>query len=837
MKNYLIYYLLITLSIIVNSCSEGFKEEYLKISIVLKEVTAITTPTTDTTPDYTFSSTESGAITYGGSCSSSTTSAISGNNTITLSSLSDGTYADCTIKVSKTLTTNKSKTNLSGSLTITSFTVDSTTSTLTEVTAVTTPTNDTTPDYTFSSTKAGTITYGGSCSSGTTSATTDNNTITLVSLTEDTYSNCTITVTDNSSNSVTLNMSSFVIDTTAPTVSSVSTTADNQSSVAITDNITVTFSEAMDNTSVTTNSDNASCSGTLRVSSDNFSGCVQMSSVPASSTDNKTFTLDPYDNLTVSTTYKTRVTTGVKDTAGNALSSQYETSSGFTTGDNWQLIARQADINEQEFDSGAKTSFLEHEDDPDNSTFMSIGNLTASNYVSDGKYKFKLVWGGETNVDDLSIKEIIWTQTSWLTDDTTVVEGLQEIPDNDTSGFIDDRASSFDGLLKSTSDCVLDGNEGGPWYHCIGMARGQWHGGIPGPRSKIATSMHLYIWATESSTQMGGSIQGVEPDLSTAVTTFAGSSQGYTNDTGTSAEFNFPRGITTDGTNLYVADQNNHKIRKIVITTGVVTILAGSTSGTPSDSKGNTDATGTSARFDNPVGITTDGTNLYVTDTDNERIRKIVISTGVVTTLAGSSQGSTDATGTSARFDNPIGITTDGTNLYVADKGNHRIRKIVISTGVVTTLAGSSEGSTDATGTSARFNTPLGITTDGTNLYVADYGNDRIRKIVISTGVVTTLAGSSEGSTDATGTSARFNNPVGITTDGTNLYVADKGNHRIRKIVISTGVVTTLAGSSSGSTNHNTGTSARFNAPQGITTDGTNLYVSDNGNHRIRKIE
>ncbi len=125
MKNYLIYYLLITLSIIVNSCSEGFKEEYLKISIVLKEVTAITTPTTDTTPDYTFSSTESGTITYGGSCSSSTTSAISGNNTITLSSLSDGTYADCTIKVSITVTTNKSVTNLSDSLTITSFTVSS----------------------------------------------------------------------------------------------------------------------------------------------------------------------------------------------------------------------------------------------------------------------------------------------------------------------------------------------------------------------------------------------------------------------------------------------------------------------------------------------------------------------------------------------------------------------------------------------------------------------------------------------------------------------------------------------------------------------------------------
>ena len=120
-------------------------------------------------------------------------------------------------------------------------------------------------------------------------------------------------------------------DTTAPTVISVSTTADNQSSVSITDNITVTFSEAMDTTYVTTNTSDTYCSGTLRVSSDNFSTCVKMSSSPASSNSNKTFTLDPYDNLSYSTTYKTRVTTGVKDTAGNTLSNQYETSSGFTT--------------------------------------------------------------------------------------------------------------------------------------------------------------------------------------------------------------------------------------------------------------------------------------------------------------------------------------------------------------------------------------------------------------------------------------------------------------------------------------------------------------------------
>jgi len=120
-------------------------------------------------------------------------------------------------------------------------------------------------------------------------------------------------------------------DTTAPTVSSVSTTADNQSSVSVTDNITVTFSEAMDPTYVTTSTSDTNCAGTIRVSHNNFSTCVRMSSEPVSSNSNKTFTLDPYDNLTVSTTYKTRVTTGVKDTAGNAMGSQYETSSGFTT--------------------------------------------------------------------------------------------------------------------------------------------------------------------------------------------------------------------------------------------------------------------------------------------------------------------------------------------------------------------------------------------------------------------------------------------------------------------------------------------------------------------------
>ena len=160
---------------------------------VIAEVTAVTTPTNDTTPDYTFSSDEGGTITYGGSCSSSTTSATTGNNIITLVSLSDGTYSNCTITVTD------SGGNVSSILTITSFTVVIP-PILVEVTAVTTPTIDTTPNYTFSSSKAGTITYGGSCSSSTTIAISGNNTITFNTLAGGTYDNCSITVTDKSGN-------------------------------------------------------------------------------------------------------------------------------------------------------------------------------------------------------------------------------------------------------------------------------------------------------------------------------------------------------------------------------------------------------------------------------------------------------------------------------------------------------------------------------------------------------------------------------------------------------------------------------------------------------------
>ncbi len=345
---------------------------------------------------------------------------------------------------------------------------------------------------------------------------------------------------------------------------------------------------------------------------------------------------------------------------------------------------------------------------------------------------------------------------------------------------------------------------------------------------------------TGDGTQMGGAIQGNPLSLVAAVTTLAGSAgvSGSVDGTGIAARFSLPYGVTTDGTNLYVTDSGNSTIRKIVISTGVVTTLAG-TAGT----SGSADGIGTSASFNYPYGITTDGKHLYITELNNNTIRKVVISTGVVTTLAGtaSTHGSADGTGAAARFFYPTGITTDGTNLYVADYDNSTIRKVVISTGSVTTLAGiaGASGSVDDIGSAARFYLPYSITTDGTNLYVTDSGNSTIRKIVISTGSVTTLAGiaGASGSVDGIGSAARFYLPYSITTDGTNLYVGEYGNFTIRKVVISAGSVTTLAGIAgvSGSVD-GTGSAARFTGPTGITTDGTNIYVVDYYNRTIRRI-
>jgi sugar lactone lactonase YvrE len=327
------------------------------------------------------------------------------------------------------------------------------------------------------------------------------------------------------------------------------------------------------------------------------------------------------------------------------------------------------------------------------------------------------------------------------------------------------------------------------------------------------------------------------------VTTLAGTAgiSGGVDGTGSAARFSYPAGVAVDGSGIvYVADSGNHTIRKVT-PAGVVTTLAGT-----AGSSGSTNGTGSAARFSSPSGVAVDGSgNVYVAESSNHTIRKVT-SAGVVSTLAGSagSSGSTDGSGSAARFNYPFGVAVDGSgNVYVADSSNHTIRK-VSSAGVVTTLAGTAlsgvSNSADGAGSAAGFYRPDGVAVDSNgNVYVADYGNHTIRKVTPA-GVVTTLAGKagSSGSTDGTGSAARFSYPTGVAVDNTgNVYVADYGNNTIRKVT-SSGVVTTLAGRAGyvGSSD-GIGISALFRSPIHVALDSTgNVYVTDMGNHTIRKV-
>ncbi|HEX9105186.1 MAG TPA: hypothetical protein VF997_23405, partial [Polyangia bacterium] len=337
----------------------------------------------------------------------------------------------------------------------------------------------------------------------------------------------------------------------------------------------------------------------------------------------------------------------------------------------------------------------------------------------------------------------------------------------------------------------------------------------------------------------GGSDLGVTgPTIALVAGQLGG--EGNADGVGSAARFNNPRGLAYDSGNLYVTDQANHSIRKIVVATGTVSTLAGAPL-----TRGSSDGTGAAARFNNPFGLATDGAgNLYVSDMNNQTIRKIVLATGAVTTIAGTagSAGSTDGTGAAARFNNPHGLVWDGAgNLYLDDAGTVIIRKLVVATGAVTTIAGTAgmHGSTDGTGAAARFDRPHSITYHAGNLYLADSGNHVLRQIVAATGVVTTLAGTAgmPGFADATAGAARFNKPRGIVADGAGtLYVADSDNNRLRIVAEAGGQTSTLAGRGFGSTD-GVGAGASFAGPMALAVDGAgNLYCADGWGHTIRKI-
>jgi TolB-like protein len=300
-----------------------------------------------------------------------------------------------------------------------------------------------------------------------------------------------------------------------------------------------------------------------------------------------------------------------------------------------------------------------------------------------------------------------------------------------------------------------------------------------------------------------------------------------------------PTGVAIDSSgNLYIADFPNHTIRQ-VMPDGTMKDFAG-----VRGASGNRDGTGATARFSNPADVAMGPDNaLYVADCDNHAVRKITPDR-VVTTFAGQLRhgGHADGPASSAKFKFPTGVSVDSAgNVYVADIGNHVVRKITPA-GIVSTLAGvpGEFGNNDGPGNTARFNQVHGVGVDRAgNVYAADFGNHTVRKITPD-GVVTTLAGQAgnPGSNDGPAKQARFCAPYSVAADASgNVYVADTSNHTIRKIGID-GIVSTIAGLAGNVGNRDgVGNLARFAIPAALSLDAAgNIYVADFGNYAVRKI-
>ena len=329
----------------------------------------------------------------------------------------------------------------------------------------------------------------------------------------------------------------------------------------------------------------------------------------------------------------------------------------------------------------------------------------------------------------------------------------------------------------------------------------------------------------------GGSVP-LEP----VVSTFAGTGIiGSTDGNGSTSQFNLPTVVVFDNEeNLIVVDRSNHKIRKIT-PSGIVSTLAGT------GAIGSTNGAALSATFRYPDGAIVDSNgNIFITDQSNHTIRKID-ENGIVSTFAGDGlAGYLDGNGIATKFRYPAAMAIDeNDNLFIADWGNHCIRKIT-PLGVVSTYAGigGNSGNIDGNTSVAKFNGPTGLCFDNNgNLYVADYSNYKIRKVDTS-GNVSTFCGSGvAGNTDGDAFTARFNKPAVITFDGIDtFYVTDDSNHNVRKVDL-LGNVSTFAGIGVNGATDGLASTSSFKSLTGIVAKNKDeLFIADYGNHKIRKI-
>ncbi len=337
------------------------------------------------------------------------------------------------------------------------------------------------------------------------------------------------------------------------------------------------------------------------------------------------------------------------------------------------------------------------------------------------------------------------------------------------------------------------------------------------------------------------------------ISTFAGTgTPGFLGDGGlaTAARLYGPTGVAVDGSgNVYIADYYNSRIRRVAASTGVITTVAGSaTTGYGGDS-----GPATAAQLYYPFSVNLDSSgNIYIADTNNHRVRKVTAATGIITTIAGTGTAGYNGDGpaTGATLYNPSGVAVDVSgNVYIADRYNYRVRKVTAATGIISTVVGTGTGGFSGEagpGINAQLNQPLGGAIDSAgNLYFADYYNQRIRKLIVATGIVSTVAGSGFAGFEGDGgmaTAGALQYPTAVAVDGAGaMYIADYYNHRVRKVAaptVRTLVMTTVAGDGvAGYNGDGPAVTARLYNPRGVAVDGAgNLYIADFNSARIRKV-
>lgn len=343
--------------------------------------------------------------------------------------------------------------------------------------------------------------------------------------------------------------------------------------------------------------------------------------------------------------------------------------------------------------------------------------------------------------------------------------------------------------------------------------------------------------------------QIVEPASGFIYTVFRDTGGDHSREIGRTAETDrpFPGGVTTDtGGNIYIAESSNHRILRMEASTGTISALAGT--GTEGYSGDGGPANEAELSYPTDAAIDADG-DIYIADAGNNRIRKVAASTGIITTVAGNGDVGYNGdmqVATEAELSHPVRVAVGpGGDIYIADAGNNRIRKVAASTGMITTVAGN--GSAGYNGDAqpaiaAEIESPAGLALDGEgNLYVADEGNNRIREIAASTGMIATVAGNGSAGNSGDGglaTSAKLDHPSGVTVDASGIvYMADEGNCRIRKVTGTT--IEAIAGSGvcGDSGDGGPATEAQLSHPEDVQVGiSGNIYIADTGGGRIRVV-